>query len=399
MTIIPKDTSEQLSKAGIAADFGIDIEQDLICSITGKSIDEKKYGKTVTGKDLLSLSVKINISSIKDFLRLCYEKYLSDEYKTDFGWIDRIAEIKDLILINGLNSKLIENIKNGVLEKTWMAVPEIIEWEHVSGFKYSQAKDEKPKEDIDIDGFLGSLSDDQKESLSIDVLKKKMIYCIDSQNGETRHRWNAYSCLYCEVHDEQKKTYLLSNGKWYEIESDYAQEVNAEFEAFRNAGSALTLPAYNHSNENDYNKAIATKSSDNFHCMDCDCISHGGAHSRIEFCDLISKEKKFIHIKRYGGSSVLSHLFSQGLVSGELFLRDAEFRTKLNAKLPKQFKISNPDQRPNASQFEIIYGIISSYQRKLDLPFFSKVSLRTAKNRLEAFGYKVSLLQIPKNGN
>ena len=150
MVTVPKDTSEQLSKAGIAADFGIDIEQDLIRSITGKSIDEKKYGKYVTGKDSISVSVKINLSSIKDFLKLCYERYLSDDYKKNFDWIDQIAEIKDTKLKDELNGKLVENIKDNKLENTWMAVPEIVDWEHVSGFKYSHAKDEKLKEDIDI---------------------------------------------------------------------------------------------------------------------------------------------------------------------------------------------------------------------------------------------------------
>ena len=133
--------------------------------------------------------------------------------------------------------------------------------------------------------------------------------------------------------------------------------------------------------------------------MDCNCITIDKTHSKIEFCDLMTKDKKFIHIKRYGGSSVLSHLFSQGLVSGELFLRDTKFREKVNEKLPDSFKISNVKAKPIASQHEVVYGIISSCSEDLDIPFFSKVSLRTAKNRLETFGYKVSLLKISTNGN
>jgi uncharacterized protein (TIGR04141 family) len=399
MVTVPKDTIEQLSKSGIAADFGIDIEQDLIRSVTGKSIDEKKYGKYVTGKDSLSVSVKVNLSSIKDFLNLCYEKYLSDDYKKNFDWIDQIAEIKDIKLIEELNNKLIENLKNNNLDKTWIAVPEIVEWEHVSGFKYSHKKDEELKEDIDILSFMSFLSDDEKNNLTLDFLKNKIVYCIGSQNEEIKHHWNAFSCLYCEEHDaKKKKTYLLSNGKWYEIESDFAQQVNADFQNLRTAGSTAALPPYNHDNENEYNKATAISDS-NLCCMDCNCIYHGGAHSKIEFCDLMTKDKKFIHVKHYGGSSVLSHLFSQGLVSGELFLGDAKFREKVNEKLPNDFKLSDPKARPIAAQHEIIYGIISSHPKDLEIPFFSKVSLRNAKKRLETFGYKVSLLKIPTSVN
>jgi uncharacterized protein (TIGR04141 family) len=399
MVTVPKDTSEQLSKSGIAADFGIDIEQDLIRSITGKSIDEKKYGKYVTGKDSIGVSVKINLSSIKDFLNLCYERYLSDDYKTNFDWIDQIAEIKDITLMGELNDKLIENLKNNNLEKTWMAVPEVLDWEYVSGFKYSHTKNEELKEDIEIATFLESLSSDEKENLSLDLLKRKTIYCIGTQNDEIQHHWNAFSCLYCEEQNAtKKKTYLLSNGKWYEIESDFAQQVNTDFLKLRDAGSTLTLPPYSHKNEGDYNEKVPTGDG-NLCCMDRKMINHGGARSKIEFCDLMTKDKKFIHVKRYGGSSVLSHLFSQGLVSGELFLGDAKFREKVNAKLADGFKIPDTKVRPVSSHYEIIFGIISSSTKDLEIPFFSKVSLRNATNRLETFGYNVSLLKIPTVSN
>lgn len=44
--------------------------------------------------------------------------------------------------------------------------------------------------------------------------------------------------------------------------------------------------------------------------------------------------------------------------------------------------------------FQIIFGIISSSSKELEIPFFSKVSLRNAKRRLETYGCKVSLQKI-----
>jgi len=397
MVTVPKDTSEQLSKSGVAADFGIDIEQDLLRSITGKSIDEKKYGKTVTGKDALSLSVKIDMSSIKDFLKLCYERYLSNDYKKNFEWIDQFTEIKDVELVDELNSKLIENLKNNNLDKTWMAVPEIVDWEYVSGFKYSQRKAEELKDDIDIATFLSSLSSDEKKSIDLGFLKRKTIYCIGAENDEVKNQWNAFNCLYCEEQDE-KKTYLLSNGKWYEIELEFAQQVNTDFETLRTNRSSVDLPSYGHQNEADYNKKVPLSDS-NICCMDRKMINHGGGYSKIEFCDLMTKDNKLIHVKRYGGSSVLSHLFLQGLVSGELFLGDPQFREKVNNKLPDGFKLEDVRTKPKPADYEIIYAIISTKPDGLDIPFFSKVSLRNAKKRLEIYGYKVSLLKIAISEN
>jgi len=125
-------------------------------------------------------------------------------------------------------------------------------------------------------------------------------------------------------------------------------------------------------------------------------IMHGGGHSKVEFCDIFTRNKKILHIKRYGGSNILSHLFSQGVVSGELFVSDSEFRQKVNSKLPAAYRLSDPLVRPDAQEYEVIYGIISDSDKPLDIPFFSKVSLRNARRRLTTFGYKVAIKQIKR---
>jgi len=395
MSSVPKDTSEQLSREGVAADFGIDIEQDLIQSITGKSKDEKVFGKSITGKDALSVSVKVDLSNIKDFLGTCYEKYLSTDYKKDFGWIDQIAEVKDPKIIEQLNEKLIEGINNNQQEKTWMAVPELVDWADVSGFSYKNSRrDTTRQNDIHLPDFLDSLSDDDKSNLTVDILKRKKVFCFSAQNDQIKHQWSAYNCLYCETNNgNEEKTYLLSNGKWYEVEKDFSKQVDTDYQTLRNQNTSFSLPVYQHENENDYNEKIA-QNDNQFCCMDRKNIGHGGGYSKIEFCDLMTKDKKIIHVKHYGGSSVLSHLFSQGVVSGELFIADKNFRKKVNEELPDSHKIDNVDKKPTASDYEVIFAIISSSDKDLEIPFFSKVSLRNAKRRLETYGYKVLLQKI-----
>lgn len=394
MSSIPKDTSEQLSREGIATDFGIDIEQDLIQSITGKSKKEV-FGRSITGKDALSVSVKVNLFGIKEFLEICYQKYLSDDYKKDFGWIDQIAEVKDPNLTEKLNGKLIENIKNDEVDRTWMAVPELVDWADVLGFSYKNStRDTSRQDDIHLPDFLDSLSDDDKNYLSVEILKRKKIFCFDAQNEQIKHQWSAYNCLYCETNDDiNEKTYLLSNGKWYEVEKDFSRQVDADYRELRSQISTFTLPSYQHENEKDYNEKIA-KNDNQFCCMDRKNISYGGGYSKIEFCDLLTKDKKIIHVKHYGGSSVLSHLFLQGVVSSELFIADKDFRQKVNEKLSDSHKIDNVANRPRASDYEVIFAIISSSDKDLEIPFFSKVSLRNAKRRLETYGYKVALQKI-----
>jgi uncharacterized protein (TIGR04141 family) len=128
--------------------------------------------------------------------------------------------------------------------------------------------------------------------------------------------------------------------------------------------------------------------------MDQKMIFHGGGHSQVEFCDILTADKQLIHVKHYSGSSQLSHLFSQGVVAGELFVQDEEFRQKVNDKLPDHAKFDDPSVRPNPHEYEIVFAIISKFKKPLDIPFFSKVNLRNARRRLRGYGFQVSKQKI-----
>jgi uncharacterized protein (TIGR04141 family) len=82
-------------------------------------------------------------------------------------------------------------------------------------------------------------------------------------------------------------------------------------------------------------------------------------------------------------------------VSGQLFVSDAQFRCDLNEKLPKGYKLSDPNAKITASDYEIVFAIISDQVGEdLAIPFFSRLNLRHAMKVLEGYGYKVSLLKI-----
>ena len=392
MSIVPKLTKEQMTKDGTLLDFGVDVEQDLIQGITGKTkIDA--YGKTVTGKDALSVSVKVDISNIRELLKDCYKRYKDEDYKKQYSWIDNVSEIKNPRTIENMDNKLLENIKNRDFDKTWMAVPEILKWEDVDIFKFKQ---ESFGDDINLPKYLSFLTDEQIEKLSLETIKKHDVNCISAKDGNSIHQWKIYNCLYCEINIKDQ-VYILSNGKWYEIENNFAKKVSASFESFRKKSTTVTLPDHiQGDHENIYNKKVGKiKGICN---MDRKLIYHGGANQKIEFCDLLTKDKKIIHVKHYGASNVLSHLFFQGLVSGQLLLSDEEFREKLNKKLDKpeyvQYKLPNVSERPDASEYEIIFAIISKSKKDLTIPFFSKVNIKNVRERLESYGYEVSLLKI-----
>lgn len=386
LSAVPKQSREQMSRESEAASFGIDIEQDLVRAVTGRSKDAR-LGKTISGSDALAVSVKVKVAQICDFLGLCLERHVSNEYKTDFEWVDQIQEVRNSRARDDLNEWVIGRLNAGDVERVWMAPPSIVDWVEIAGFKLSERKKAELVDDLDIKKFVAEFNG---EEITLQRMKDRKVVSISSKTEETKDRWPAFNCIYAEA-TLNGSTFILNNGKWYEIAQGFVDRVVADFEAIPYA--EIQLPVYCHANEGAYNEA-ATASLQGAFCMDRNLVYHGGGRSSIEFCDILTSDKKLIHVKHYSGSAQLSHLFSQGVVSGELFVQDAEFREKVNEKLPEPLKLADPKLRPDPSTYEVIYAIISKSNNPLDIPFFSKVNLRSARRRLEGYRYRVTKMKI-----
>lgn len=157
------------------------------------------------------------------------------------------------------------------------------------------------------------------------------------------------------------------------------------------------MPDYKGGGEGAYNTAVAAAEPARYALLDdTKKVMHGGGHGQIEICDLLSIDRQIIHVKMYGRSSVFSHLFAQGFVSGQLIQIDSDFRGKVRERLVAPFiDLFQIDIRPAQDEFTIVYAVISDAQEdKVYLPFFSRVNLNNTTKILKGFGYKVELLKI-----
>lgn len=386
---ISRQSKEQASKEAEARDFGLDIEQDLLRAVTGVP-KNKELGKRMYGMDALSVSTHTKIEDLPSYLNKIHDKFFDNSYKKDFPWVDHLSEIKSKSKIEELNQTLVTKIASDEIDRIWLAVPEIIPWEEVGGFCYFLNPKSPEYHDIHLPDFLNSLRDEDKEGLNIETLKKKYVQCVHV-DGHAIYRWQIYKCIYGELEFE-KDTYMLSGGKWYLIASDFVSKVNESFSLIPDY--EFSLPKYCDDSEGKYNQRIVTEAPNNFALMDTKNISFGGGYSKIEFCDLYSDSKDIIHVKRYGASSVLSHLFAQGRISGELFQMEADFRKKVDNLLPTYFKLENSENRPNSNEYRVVFAIISDTPGALNIPFFSRLNLKNATRVLNGLGYEVAKLKI-----
>ncbi|MGZ5481421.1 MAG: TIGR04141 family sporadically distributed protein [Pyrinomonadaceae bacterium] len=382
---IARHTREQATSEANAGQFGFDVERDMLCAVTGSPKNDD-YGKRLTGMDALNAHVRIRLGDLHDLLELYHNKFFEDSYRKSFPWVDQIAVVSDASLERELNKELIDMIlRRQPEDPCWLAIPGIIDWSQVSGFRYSNV-DRRPEfYDIHLRTFLEHLREPQ--NLSVQGMKTRRVFCI-GDNDQILKSWSVFNCLYCQL-DKDGYAYVLNAGKWYILEKDFVRQVDESFDKVAKYNG--TFADYNDDNEGCYNARIAKESADQYCLMDRDLTYLGGP---MEFCDIFSKNKELIHIKRYGGSATLSHLFYQGVVSAEFFKMEDRYRKLVHDKLSRPFRVFDPAKRPAFEEYHVVFGIISRSQGKLTMPFFSRVGIRHAVRRLQGLDYKVSLAKI-----
>lgn len=383
----------QTGQEASAYEFGIDIERDLVRAIVGKPTDAT-LGSRLSGTDSLTASVDVDISNVTGLLRKYLKAYNSTGYKSTFPWIDQIRQVRrDSKLWQSLDAQLINIVKqawktNGVSDKCWLSLPDIVDWSHINGFKFTNSKKEGVSSDVHLPGFVHT---HDKDKVSIEYLKSHFAMAVDTEE-RVIDRWPVYRCIQCEF-ELNGKSYVLSAGIWFEIDKSFVGSIESFYK---------TIPAfpektliYNHKNEGDYNEALAASDPARWCLMDKKLLQVGGVHDKIEFCDVYGNDTIF-HIKHYGSSSVLGHLFNQGLVSGELLKSHPDLVDLANEKLDESHQLGLSKNVPrDVSSYSIVFGIISQSNKPgLHLPFFSKVVLKSCTTKLRDLGYRVMIGKI-----
>jgi uncharacterized protein (TIGR04141 family) len=382
---------EQASRNIPILDFGIDVETDLLRGVAAPPQDGT-LGKRLSGTDGLSVTAEVELSSLKDLLARLLSQFRKREYKKRFPWVDNVAEVRDRNTLEELDTELVRRIRERELDDVWLAVPDLIDWGDFGGFRYSTSDRQGVLEDIGFETYLEYVRR-PTETLDLNTLRRHQVHWVSAASDLPREQWPIYRCIYAEI-ESRGNTFLLNNGKWFQVASTFMAEVNRSIARLPET-TRVRLPEYDDEDESKYNLRVSRSDPTRIALMDQKNVQYGGGTNKIEFCDLYVKNKALVHVKRYGGSSVLSHLFSQAVVSANLFLADASFRKEVNRRLPSSHRFRDPDKRPPPGDYEIAFAVISEVQGKLRLPFFSRVTLRNAARQLRNFGFSVTCTKIP----
>ena len=387
-------TRRDVSQGSSIEAFGLDISRDLVRAVTGRPSDET-LARQVTGSDALALRSRAQVTELPALCERLLEAYRSDAYKERFAWIDHLRPIKDPAQIDSLNDVLLTALRERNIDDLHLAPPEPLDWARIEGFRLSpEPSNAELHADPPISSYLDSL--EHPEALDLQRLKRDRVMAVGSDQGSVFENWSVYRCLVFETRMGDR-LFALSAGDWFSIEKPFADEVTAFVESLPALGVALPA-AQRGTTEGDYNVGAAQEVD--ALCMDRKLVTVGG-QDPVELCDLLTQDKQFIHVKKRGASSTLSHLFQQGLVSAELLFRDQPFRDAARSRvngLDSSFTDGVPDSRPAPQECEVAFVVITRSTRDtpLTLPFFSLVALRTAVLQLQDWGYRVSVLPVPE---
>lgn len=368
-------------------DLDMNAESEMLYAVTGTS-REPLFGSTITGRDALTLVTETDALSLHRILDKALERYAA-KLPQEFEWVENISKVRDPDELEVLDLLLNDELASPNPANLWLGEPEIVDWEAQAGYSFDQRPNTARHVVLELEDLRTYLQE-QGRDLTVDVLKVQPVHVNDADFRSLKC-WPAYRCIYAEISSGTEQ-FILRNATWYRVRDSFVKRVDAILAGLRT--SSIQFPVYSYAREDDYNAAVAASDS-TFELMDKRNTGIGGPHDKIEFCDLIKDSDSFIHVKYYRSSATLSHLFAQANVAAETFVRDEEFRVRLNPKLPKGVRLKDPKQRPTPSQYKIVYAIATSKRLPTDLPFFSKVTLKNAATTLAALDFRVELAQIP----
>lgn len=363
--------------------FDFDRDSTILKSLTGKvkSEHEDLY-KHATGSSNLRISSALEADKLIGLCEKLLELYEKEDYKTTFPDIQNISPVRDPVLIEKLNDKLLEafRAKDDALNLT---VPDIINYRDNVYATFSGCGAGDLYEDVFMSRYYSYLTDRGKNinDIDLDDFKKHQLKLVDEENTP---KGDSFSILKCFIFDTAlpggEGTYHLTEGSWYRVEDNYVAKLQDYLDPLC---ADLPLPEYSHKTEGAYNEDVAVNDN-KFLCFDTKNISPNG-QTQIEPCDVYSVKDGFgvfYHVKVSTLSAQLSHLFNQGTNALEVLKMEEASRTKLDALIDGEaisderkeaFKAPLADQ--NYSVAFVIVTHKDKAQKSLNLPLFSRVSL------------------------
>jgi len=389
---VARNTRSQVSVNSGVEDFDFEFDHEILKSLTAIVDRADEELELISGNDSVSIYTELSFEILSSLGERLLKAYDADDYKERYPWAEFIGIETDPETRNRLDEMLVSKLDSGDLSETWIAAPNIVNYHDFTGFVYNL----KPKKgcsicrhpELDLVSFLEEAP--FRKPLTISSLKSKKIYLLNGDDRELES-WKLYDTINAEVVLDNTK-YVINDGRWYRIKDSFSKVVEDYFQQMLSQSSELEFPLYHDKSETDYLRRVAD--GQELALLDQKWVYPKETKQRIEFCDLLSQCNAIIHVKRYGSSSVFSHLFSQATIGLDLLLYDEDIKSQVHAHLDDTYLSFKFDSTEPRGKYRIVLAIIYHKEGGVHMPFFSKVNLRHHARNMESKGFKVELAKI-----
>ena len=396
----------QASKDSDLQEFGVDMLRDL-ARVAGGTPSDRTFAHFVAGKDSLSITCEVEADTIQAKCAEILGAYKLTTYRQQFAWVDNMRRVAEKDVVAELDQKLFDalgDLRAGNPSDLHMAPPEIVDYTEGSELHYNGFGSHGTNfHSLSIEDYVVELNRCAFAGDMAEIKEGHTIKAKGDDEEEFSEKWRVYNCFVFETTLGTRKTqqhFVLFAGTWYRVEKQFKDRVEAFFDAMP---KAAIIGATKCRNEEDLIADIVATRPDLLKLDQQFIPPTGVKYANLEACDFFSKDKKFIHLKDGHSSGPISHLWSQGVVSADAFVTDAGFRQRLRAKVRSlgggfETLLPKSTEKVARDSYGVVYGIMRKpyADGTLGLPFFSKVSLQAAAERIAQFGIPLSIELIAK---
>lgn len=388
----------QIPNASNLSYFDFNKDESIVKRLTGAVKEEyADLIRNVTGSCNFRFATICEPAELIDLCSRLLKIYNRKDFEESFPDLQNITPVKDPDIIASLEAKLLEEYQT-CSSNLMLAIPEIVDYTTNFKVRYRGASRQSEEyDDVFIGNYRNYLTERGIEIDNVEIFNKHTLSVYD-ENGQLLHSYSIYKSLLfdCQLNG---KNYHLCEGAWYEIDSDFIAKLKTELDTvFIDAHEVLC--ECNQRLEGDYNNYATCLASEELEacCLDTKSISPSG-EGAVEPCDIIALKgdsAELIHNKISTRSSLLSHLFNQGVNSATLVLLNTEAKEKLKGLVESE----SLKERIDSNKYHVTYGIISNKRRDMKsdtLPIFSRISLLHCIRRLKLMRIPVSVYLIKDN--
>jgi uncharacterized protein (TIGR04141 family) len=385
--------------------FDFDPDREIVGKMDGTP-EDADFGDFISGADSLALFRTIRWSQLEEICRDLLGHYGRLDYEERFQFAALQRRVKNKSKVAELDLLLSDALRERTRDRISLALP-ISEVDRVAESALLSHRHPTPiyLYPLSIDSLYSAL-----DLIAADAPDPRQLTLEHwDADGAYVERKSLYKHLLFEVRrieaGGRERVYVFSMGTWFSLAPQHVAFVRERVAAVPVLNGNWHFPdmqwiprpdgTVRLETEGEYNTRVAGVLD--MALFDCNLFRQNlPGYGRIEVCDLLAADGRFFCVKKYGGSSDLSHLFSQGGVSADLFYHMPEYRHFTAVQVNNGWAVPfDPDNdRPNG--LKLVYAIACPERFELphDLPFFSQVNLLTFRKKVRPLGFEVELAKI-----